>query len=383
VARPFHHHPAHDSSRLGKRLSLLAMQLPAHGVTLPPNRDATGAQQAHLLPGNRQRRRTGSTTMHRRAFVLSAPALIATRMAAAQVPAWPSRTIRIVLGFSAGTTSDLLARLVAQRLSDRMQTTFVVENREGAGGTIAAGMAARAGADGYTLLIGSTALTIAPRLFRQVSFRPLEDFEPIGIIGFAPNVIVVGRSVPIASIAELISAAKRAPGRLRYASSGPGSGSWIGMEQLKVLADIDLEEVPYSSTAQATTDAISGQIELHFPSLAGAMTHLRSGLLRPLGVTSGRRSPGAPDIPAIAETVPGYDTSTWYGLLAPSGLPEPVATRLSTELQAVLADPGVQATLRAAGVDAQPGSSNALGKIMAEATRTGNALMDRIQFRPQ
>jgi tripartite-type tricarboxylate transporter receptor subunit TctC len=321
--------------------------------------------------------------MHRRAFALALPALLATRAVPAQAPAFPARPIRIVVGFSAGTTSDLLARLVAQKLGDRMQAAVVVENREGAGGSIAAGAVARSPADGYTLMIGSSSLTIAPRLFRSVTFRPLEDFEPIGMIGYAPNVIVVGNAVPIHSMAELLAAARARPGRLRYASSGPGSGSWMGMEMLKALADIELEEVPYSSTAQATTDAISGQIELHFPSLAGAMPHLRGGRLRPLGVTSARRSPGAPDIPAIAETVPGYDASTWYGLVAPAGLPEPVLAKLNAELQAVLADPSVQTTLRAAGVDPLPGPPAALRTIMEEATRTGNALMDRIDFRPQ
>ena len=321
--------------------------------------------------------------MHRRAFALALPALLAAREGIAQAPPFPSRPIRIVVGFSAGTTSDLLARLVAQKLGERLQSAVVVENREGAGGSIAAGMVARSPADGYTLLIGSTALTIAPRLFRSVTFRPLEDFEPVGMIGYAPNVIVVGNAVPIRSMAELLAAARAAPGRLRYASSGPGSGSWLGMEQLKAMANIDLEEVPYSSTAQATTDAISGQIELHFPSLAGAMPHLRGGRLRPLGVTSGQRSPGAPEIPAIAETVPGYDASTWYGIVAPAGLPEPVATRLNAELQAMLADPAVLATLRAAGVDPLPGSAQDLRRIMEEATRSGNALMDRINFRPQ
>lgn len=320
--------------------------------------------------------------MRRRALALSLPALIAAPRAFAQT-AWPSRPIRILCGFSVGTTTDLLARLMAQKLGERLGATFVVENREGAGGTIAAGIAARAPADGETLLLGASALTLAPRLFRQVTFRPLEDFDPIGMIGFAPNVVVVGLGIPIHSMADLIAAAKLAPGRLRYASSGPGSGSWLGMEQLKVMADIDLEEVPYTSTAQAATDAISGRVEVHFPSLAGAMPLLRAGRLRPLGVTSATRSPGAPDIPAIAETVPGYDASTWYGLVAPAGMPTPVVARLNTELQAVVADPAVQVTLRNAGVDAQPGTPAALRAIMAESVRSGTALMDRIGYTPR
>lgn len=321
--------------------------------------------------------------MHRRAFTLLASGLAVVPPAAAQAPVWPTRPVRIVSGFSVGTTTDLLARLVAQRLGERLQAPFVVENREGAGGTIAAALVARAPADGYTLMLASVALTLAPRLFPGVGFRPIEDFDPVGMVGNAPNVLLVGAAVPITSITELIAEARRAPGRLRYASSGPGSGSWLGIKQLETRAGITLEEVPYASTAQATTDVLSGQIELHCPSLAAAMPLLRNGRLRPLGVTSARRNSGAPDIPAIAETLPGYEASTWYGLVAPAGVPEAVVRRLTGELQAVMAEPAVQNTLRAAGVDAEPGPPAALRAVMTDPVRSGTDLMDRIQFRPQ
>jgi len=321
--------------------------------------------------------------MHRRAFTLAFPATLAAANARGQTPAWPNRPIRIMVGYSAATTSDLLGRLVAQRLSDRLGTPVVVENREGAGGTIAAGIVLRAPADGYTLMIGATSLSLAPRLYRHVTFKPLVDFEPIGMIGFAPNVLVSGPNVPIRSMAELLAAARAAPGRLRYASSGPGSGSWIGMEQLKALTGIQLEEVPYSSTAQAATDLISGQVELHFPSLAGAMPNIRDGRFRPLGITSARRSEGAPEIPAIAETVPGYDASSWYGLVAPAGVPEQVSARLSSELRAALSDPATRSLLLTAGVDPLPGSREDLRQIMVEAERSSNALMDRVGYTPR
>jgi tripartite-type tricarboxylate transporter receptor subunit TctC len=316
--------------------------------------------------------------MQRRALALS---LLAVPSAHAQ--AFPARPLRIMVGFSAATTSDLLARLIAQRLSDKLGQPVVVENREGAGGSIAAGLVARAAPDGYTLLLGASALTLAPRLFRDVSFRPMEDFDPVGMIGFAPNVLVAGPQVPIASMAELLAAARAAPGRLRYASSGPGSGSWIGMEQLKAMTGIELEEVPYSSTAQAATDVMSGQIELHFPSLAAAIPNIRAGRFRALGVTSGQRSPGAPEIPAIAETVPGYDASTWYGVVAPARLPEAVAQRLNAELQAILAEAPLQTRLRDAGVDAKPGTAAELRAVMQQGLASGNALLDRIGFRPR
>lgn len=320
--------------------------------------------------------------MQRRAFTLALPALLAARAALAE--AWqPSRPIRILVGYSVATTSDLLARLVGQKLSERLGTSVVIENREGGGGTIAAGLALRSPADGHTLLLGASALTMAPRLFRDVTFKPLEDFEPVCLIGFAPNVLVVRPQSPISSMEALIAAARAAPGRLSYASSGPGSGSWVGMEELKAHADIQLEEIPYSSTAQATTDAMSGQVDLHCPSLAGAMPHIRSGRFRALGITSGRRSASAPDIPSIAETLPGYDASAWYGVVAPAGLPAPVAERLNAELRTVLAEPAMQSRLLDVGVDAQTGSREEMRKVLVEQTRSSDAMMDRINYRPR
>jgi tripartite-type tricarboxylate transporter receptor subunit TctC len=320
--------------------------------------------------------------MRRRTFVALGSAAAISRAAVAQAP-WPSRPIHIVCGFSVGTTTDLLARLLAERLGERLKQPVVVENRPGAGGTIAANQVTHAPADGHTLMLGSTALTLAPRLFSSVTFRPLEDFDPVGMVGNAPNVVLATPAVSIASIADLIDQARRAPGRLRYASSGPGSGSWIGMKLLEVRAKIVLEEIPYGSTAQATTDALGGQVDLHCPSLAGAMPLLRQDRLRPLGVTSLRRSAGAPDIPAIAETLPGYDASLWYGLVGPAGLPADVVRRLSSELQSVLAEPAVQATLRTAGVDLEPGDAEAMRAVMADPVRSGVDLMDHIGFRPQ
>ena len=319
--------------------------------------------------------------IRRRTFTALGSLAALTRPAAAQ--AWPARPIHIVCGFSVGTTTDLLARLLADRLGERLKIAMVVENRPGAGGNIAAAQVARAPADGHTLMLGSLALTLAPRLFKSVTFKPLEDFEPIGLVGVVPNVVLAGPTTSLASIAELIDRAKREPGRLRYASSGPGSGSWVAIKLLEARAGISLEEIPYASTAQATTDALGGQVELHAPSLAGGMPLVRGGKLRPLGVAAARRSAGAPDIPAIAETLPGYDAAAWYGLVGPAGLPKPIVERLNQEMQAVLADPTVLATLRTAGVDIEAGSPEAMRLVMADPVRSGIDLMDRIGFRPQ
>ena len=321
--------------------------------------------------------------IRRRTFTALGTLAVLTRSAAGQAQSWPARPIHIVCGFSVGTTTDLLARLLADRLGERLKIAMVVENRPGAGGNIAAAQVARAPADGHTLMLGSLALTLAPRLFKSVTFKPLEDFEPIGLVGVVPNVVLAGPTTSLASIAELIDRAKREPGRLRYASSGPGSGSWVAIKLLEARAGISLEEIPYASTAQATTDALGGQVELHAPSLAGGMPLVRGGKLRPLGVAAARRSAGAPDIPAIAETLPGYDAAAWYGLVGPAGLPKPIVERLNQEMQAVLADPTVLATLRTAGVDIEAGSPEAMRLVMADPVRSGIDLMDRIGFRPQ
>ena len=321
--------------------------------------------------------------MRRRTFTILGAVAALPRSAVAQTPGWPARPIHIVCGFSVGTTTDLLARLSADRLGTRLQNPVVVENRPGAGGTIAAAQVARAAADGHTLMLGSLALTLAPRLYKNVTSKPLLDFEPIGLVGTAPNVVLAGPTVSIASISELIEHAKREPGRLRYASSGPGSGSWIAMKLMESRTGISLEEIPYTSTAQATTEALGGQVELHIPSLAGGMPLVRGGKLRPLRVTSARRSAGAPDIPAIAETIPGYDASAWYGLVGPTGVPKPVVQRLNAELQLVLVDPAVQESLRTVGVDIEVGGPEAMRLVMADPVRSGIDLMDRIGFRPQ
>lgn len=321
--------------------------------------------------------------IRRRTFTIAAGTFVAPRGALAQTRPWPSNPIRIVCGFSVGTTTDLLARLLAQKLTERLGGSVIVENRPGAGGTIAAAQVARATPDGHTLMLASLALTLAPRLFNNLTFRPIEDFQPIGLMGYAPNVLLAGTTVPIASIADLIEQAKKAPSKLRYASSGPGSGSWIGCKLLEVKAGIVLEEVPYASTAQATNDALSGQVELHCPSLAGGMPLVKDGRLRPLGVTSARRSAAAPDVPAIAETVPGYDASAWYGVVGPAGMPEPIVRRLNEEMQVILNNPSVQGTLRTAGLDVEAGSAGALRTVMADAVLSGNDLMDRIGYRPQ
>jgi len=319
--------------------------------------------------------------MLRRPLLFSVPALLTGRAALAQ--AWPNRPVRLIVPWSTATTSDLLGRLVAQKLSERIGQSVVVENQPGAGGSIGAATAMRAAPDGHALLLMTTATSIAPRLFRSVTFRPAEDFSLIGTIGFSPNVLVTGPRVPIGSMAELIAEAKKAPNRLRYASSGPGSGSWISMELLKSMADIQLEEIPYSSTAQATTDTISGQIELHCPSLAGAMATLRAGHFRPLGVTGARRSPSAPEIPAIAETVPGYDSAGWFALAAPAGTPAAILDRLNAEMQAMLVESGVNAALVNAGVDADPGSRAASLETMQAGMRRLGDLMDRIGYQPR
>lgn len=318
--------------------------------------------------------------MRRRALTLSLPTLLLARAVPAQ--SWPSQPIRVIVPWSAATTSDLLGRMMALHLGERMRHPFVVENQPGAGGTIGTAAVARAAADGHTLFLMTTATAIAPRLFRHVSFRPVEDFTPVGTIGHAPNVLVTAPQSRIGSMAELIAEAKRAGSRLRYASSGPGSGSWLSLELLKAMAGIELEEIPYSSTAQATTDAIGGRVELHCPSLAGAMPILRAGTLRPLGVTSARRSAGAPEIPAIAETVPGYDGASWYALGAPAATPEPVLARLHAALNAVLAAPAVQAALVNAGVDADPGPRARAAEAMQAQIRRWTGLMDRIGYQP-
>jgi tripartite-type tricarboxylate transporter receptor subunit TctC len=296
--------------------------------------------------------------MRRRALIAAAGAcapLVAPVAARAQSAAWPSRPLRIMVGANAGGGTDIIARMLAEKLSPALGQQVVVENRPGASNTIAADLTAKAPPDGHTLLAATnTGQAIAPHLIR-LGFDPIKDLAPLALIVEVPNVLVVNPQVPAKNVAELVALVRARPGAFKYASSGVGSTQHIAGEAFAAATGTKLVHVPYKGSSQAHLDLMSGQVEMMFDTTSSAMQHIRSGKLRALAVTTPKRSAELPDVPTLAEAgVTGAEMSTWYGLFVTGGTPQPVVDRLSAEVRKVLQLPDVQQKLR--GLGGEPGA---------------------------
>jgi tripartite-type tricarboxylate transporter receptor subunit TctC len=279
-------------------------------------------------------------------------ALVCTSAVAAAAD-FPSRPVTIVVGFPPGGASDILARIVASKLASLLGQPFVVDNRPGAGGNVAGEVVAHAPPDGYTLLLGNNAiLATNASLYKQVGFDAEKDFAPISLIGRQANVLVVNNSLPAHSLAELIALAKANPGKLNFASSGYGLAAHLAGELFKADAHVDIVHVPYKGSAPALQDVIAGQDQMMFATTSGAMGLIKGGQLRPLAVTTLKRTPSLPDVPTIDELgIKGFDATTWHGLVAPAGTPADVIKILHQAVVEALNDPGVQHSLDELGVD--------------------------------
>jgi len=270
----------------------------------------------------------------------------------AHADAYPSKPIQMIVPQAPGGTNDIVARLVAADLSQRLGQQVVVENRPGAGGNIGTQTAARSAPDGYTLLMTiSSTQAINPSLYRSIPFDPIKDFEPIATVATVPNVLVVNPAFPAKSMTELISMAKAKPDYYRFASAGNGTLNHLLGEMLNSMAGIKLEHVPYKGVAPALNDVLGNQVPMAFASLPSVLAHIKAGKVRALGVSSAKRSPFAPDIPAISETVPGYSGDLWVGLFAVRGTPKDVTQKLATTIQAALADKPLRDKLAAQGAE--------------------------------
>ena len=284
--------------------------------------------------------------------------LISIVIAALTAPAWaatadnfPSKTVRIVVGFTPGTTTDITARALAQALTARLGQQVIVENREGANSGIANSIVQNANPDGHTVLMGTLSMVVSPLLYKELPFDP-KALAPVSLVVLTQNVICVNPKVEATSIKELIALAKARPGQMRYGSSGRGSSAFLTLELLKSMAGIDLQEIPYKSTSQAVTDLMSGEIPIYPPSLVSAIPLIKSGRIRAIAVTGPKRSSVAPDIPTVAETIPGYDAATGvYGLMVPAKTPAAIVDKLYRETVAVLKIPEFREKMQAQGVD--------------------------------
>jgi tripartite-type tricarboxylate transporter receptor subunit TctC len=286
----------------------------------------------------------------------------------ARAQAYPSRPIRLIIGYTPGGSADLTARLMGQWLSERLGQSFVVENRPGGGTNIATEAVVRAPPDGYTFLLAAPANAINATLYDKLNFNFLRDSEPVaGIIRF-PNVVVVNPSVPVKSIPELIAYAKANPGKLNMASSGNGSTIHMSGELFKMLTGTDMVHVPYRGGAPALTDLIAGQVHVMFDNIPTCAEHVKSGKLRGLAVTSTTRSDVLPELPTLADFLPGYEASAWYGFAAPKNTPAAIIEKLNKETNAVLADPVAKKRFTEIGAILLPGSAAEFGKLLADET---------------
>ncbi|MCW5656905.1 MAG: tripartite tricarboxylate transporter substrate binding protein [Burkholderiaceae bacterium] len=307
---------------------------------------------------------------------LAAAGLLAacTALAAppAQAQAWPSRPLTMIVPQGAGGSTDALARLIAQALGGRIGQTVVVDNKAGAGGVLGVSAAAKAPADGYTLLLGSnTTMAANTFLYANLPFDPLKDFVPLALAADAPFAFVVPAASPFKSLRDLLAAAKAAPGKLNYGSGT--SSALLCTELLKTNAQINLVKVPYKSSAQGLTDLIGGLLDVICEPLSSSMPNVKAGRLRALAQTGAQRSSLAPELETVAEAgAPGMAYSAWLGFYAPAGTPRDIASRLSTELLAIARDPAVAEKIRTIGFDPRPGDAEALAALQrAELTTVG------------
>ena len=284
-----------------------------------------------------------------RISVIGAIALVSAGVASAQT--YPSRPIRWVAPFPPGGTTDIVARIVAERLTEALGQQVSLDNRPGAGGNIAAEIVAKAPPDGYTVLTGFPGLAINPSLYAKMSYDPLKDLAPVILISSAPLLMVVHPALPAKTVKELIALAKRRPGELLFPSAGNGSSSHLGGELFKASAGIDIQHVPYKGSMQGMVDLISGRMQLMVNPLPEMIPFVESGKLRAIAVTGLNRSAVMPDLPTVAETLPGFEVTTWNGLMAPAATPKDIIAKLNTEVVKLLKVPATAKRMNEIGLD--------------------------------
>jgi tripartite-type tricarboxylate transporter receptor subunit TctC len=305
----------------------------------------------------------------RRLCVIAAGLLIAIfGVSTCMADDYPSRPIKWVVGYPPAGTTDILARLIGQRLSELLGQQFIIENRPGAGNNMGTEAVVNAPPDGYTVLLVNPANGINASLYQKLNFNFIRDIAPVAGLTRVPNVMEVNPAVPAKTVQELIDYAKANPAKVNLASSGHGTSVHLSGELFKMMTGLNLLHVPYRGSAPALTDLISGQVQLMFDNMPSSIEHIRAGKLRALAVTTAMRSPELPDVPTVAETVPGYEASAWFGMGAPKGTPPDIINKLNQAINTALADPNIQARLRDLGGAPMAGTPADFGKVIADET---------------
>lgn len=305
--------------------------------------------------------------IRRHHFLRGLAAALALGAAMPAALAQSSKPIRLVVPFPAGGATDLFARTLSQKMGERLGTSIVIDNKPGAGGSLGSDMAAKATADGQTLLFTTTSThSIGPAIGAKLPYDTVRDFTPIAHVGNAPSIMLVPNSSPAKTVKEWIEYAKKNPGKLNYASSGNGTIVQLTAELFKAQAGVFVTHIPYKGTGLAIPDLVAGQLDVLFDSLSTGMPHVRDGRLRALAVTTLKRTPLAPDLPPVADTLPGFESSTWFGLYGPKGLPAEVVNRVNTAANQALSDPEVRAKLTTLGIEPVTSTPAQFAKMVAD-----------------
>jgi tripartite-type tricarboxylate transporter receptor subunit TctC len=323
--------------------------------------------------------------LHRRTLLTSAAAAFAAAalpcLASAQE--YPSRPVRIVAGFAAGGGVDITARLIGQWLNERLGQSFVTENRPGAGGNIGTEAVINAAADGYTLLLATVPNAVNASLYEKLTFNFIRDTAPVAGIIRVPMVILLNPSVPAKTVPEFIAYAKANPGKINMASAGNGSAPHMAGELFKMMAGVDLVHIPYRGQGPALTDLLGGDVQVLFATAPGTTDYIRTGKLRALAVTSAARAELLPELPTVADFVPGYEASQWYGLSAPKNTSAEIVGKLNKEINAAIADPRMRERLAALGGEPLPGSPGEFGRLIAEETEKWAKVVRAVGIKPE
>jgi tripartite-type tricarboxylate transporter receptor subunit TctC len=303
--------------------------------------------------------------MHQRFTNLLAAVAVAFVATSAHAQNYPIRPVRMIAPFAPGGGTDISARILAEGLTKNLGQTVVVDNRPGAGSTLGTDLAAKANPDGYTLLLGNISMAFNAALYRKLPYDTLRDFTPISLVSDQPNILVAHPSLSAKTLAEFMTLARSQPGKLTYGSAGNGSGTHLAMELLLMSQSMDLVHVPFKGTGPALTALLGNQISVFFSTYASALPHVKSERLRAYAVTSSKRTTTLPEVPTVAESgVPGYEYSTWYGLLAPAGVPKPTIDTLSQATMSVLRMPDVRKRYLSQGMDPVPNTPEEFSKLI-------------------
>lgn len=315
--------------------------------------------------------------------VIALAALVAATLPA-HAQSYPNRPARFIVPFAPGGTTDLVARFVAQKLTEELGQQLVIDNRSGAGGVIGTELLAKAAPDGYTIMLNHVGVAYNVTMYKALPYDPVRDLLPLSLVGITPNALVVNPGLAARSVKELVALGKSKPGQIPYGSGGVGSSAHLAVEMFQQLTGTSFLHVPYKGAGPALTDTIAGQVQFMIATMPAAAAHMRSGKLRALGVSGAKRSPAFPDLPTIAEAgVPGYEYSTWYGLLLPAGAPKAIVDRLLGATHKALADPGLRERLQQNGMEPESNDPRQFMALLKQDIARWSKIIRAAGIRPQ